>query len=315
MKKGKTIKVEDDANPTIVTGKTKDQKKAEQDKKRKKISKGYYNIPEDEIQEIIKRAKEGSTKDQAYLLKVFHNFLEKYVNMLSNDRFDLRDYDIKCFVKLYIGDKTLSQKLSRDSLNLTSYHKVIDNLKGITYMIQRYNDEHDVRQTVHLSFTECVMRYERRGSIPFSGFLYRYFFFILKKNVDALLIDQLGLKSFPLITDDAVGSSYDRDMDNAQISIPEAETPLSPSAEDFALNLDFLEIDENWIHGDGAVWPFNELLAHERQLIKWRYVDGLKPNRIAEKTSDHPNTCRQHIRLVTEKIKALLEEEDQYFYS
>jgi hypothetical protein len=33
--------------------------------------------------------------------------------------------------------------------------------------------------------------------------LYSYFFYLLKKNVDTFLIDQLGRKSFPLLSDDA----------------------------------------------------------------------------------------------------------------
>ena len=42
-----------------------------------------------------------------------------------------------------------------------------------------------------------------RGQYLLAGFLYSYFFYLLKKNVDTFLIDQLGRKTFPLIDDDA----------------------------------------------------------------------------------------------------------------
>ena len=57
-----------------------------------------------------------------------------------------------------------------------------------------------------MTFFQCITRYQRKdsekGPIPFSGFLYSYFFYLLKKNVDTFLIDQLGRKSFPLLSDD-----------------------------------------------------------------------------------------------------------------
>ena len=74
-------------------------------------------------------------------------------------------------------------------------------------MAKRYGDEEDIRQTVDMTFFQCIARYQRKdsekGPIPFSGFLYSYFFYLLKKNVDTFLIDQLGRKTFPLAPDES----------------------------------------------------------------------------------------------------------------
>lgn len=294
----------EDSEKIIVTDKSKEQKLAEREEKRVKVAKGYYDIPEEEMQEIIARAQKGSTADQNKLLEIFHNFLEKYVSMLRSGRYDLRDYDIKQFVTLYIGSKTLVQKIRRNQLSLKSYKEVSSVMKGIFSMIKRYNNEDDIRQTVHMSFMETLMRYVRRGSIPFSGYLYRYFFFVLKKNVDQYLISQTGLHSYPLITDDEVSSSYV--PEDAPSGIYEAAIPRPANLEDW-LRLE--DIDENWVDGSTAGHPFNQLKKYERQLLKWRYVDGLRPNKIAEKTSDHPNTCRQHIKMVIAKVEGILDAE------
>lgn len=297
----------------LITAKTKDEKLKERDEKRKKVAKGYYNVPEEEMQEIIARAQAGSQKDQEYLFKIFNNFLEKYVNMLSTGYYDLRDYDIKQFVYLFIGDKTLSAKIRNDQFNFNAYKEVSNVMKGIVYMVKRYNDEGDVRQTVHLTFLQCVLHYKRRGDIPFSGYLYRYFFYSLKKNVDSLLIDQLGLKSFPLMTDDAVTSSFkDGSTESAGgMSVHETEgvNPPAPTVEDM---MEIENIDEYWVMGERCSYPFSQLTIPERQLLKWRFVDGLRPNKIAEKTSDHPNTCRQHIKVIVEKVKKLVLEDAPY---
>ena len=46
---------------------------------------------------------------------------------------------------------------------------------GITYMAKRYGTEEDVRQTVDMTFFQCITRYERKdsekGPIPFSRIL------------------------------------------------------------------------------------------------------------------------------------------------
>ena len=138
-------------------------------------------------------------------------------------------------------------------------------------MAKRYGDEEDIRQTVDMTFFQCIARYQRKdsekGPIPFSAFLYSYFFYLLKKNVDTFLIDQLGRKSFPLITDD----DYEPEEGETQVGFKAPAVDV-----DFNNMLAVEQIDEIWVMGDTAAQPFNELSIQERQLLKWRYVDRQK---------------------------------------
>lgn len=273
------------------------------EKKRKAVSANYYNIPENELQEIIEKAKKGDSKSQSELLKVFNNFISKYISLLLRGKYDLHDYDIRKFISLFVTDHNVRTRLRRNKINHSTYKAVNDTMRGINYMIKRYCEEIDVRQTVQMSFLQCVMRYQRKGSIPFSGFLYSYFYYLLKKNVDAFLVYQLGRKSFPLYTDDSVSSSFsDSDSDQYQMNA----VPSSPSVEDL---LGTEEIDEFWILGETALFPFDQLTIQQRQLIKWRYVDGLKASQIAVKTTEHPNTCRAQIQEIREQIRDIIEKE------
>ena len=176
-------------------------------------------------------------------------------------------------------------------------------MRGINYMIKRYGEEADVRQTVQMTFLQCVMRYKRKGSIPFSGYIYSYFGFLLKRNVDGFLIYQLGRKSFPLHTDDGVSSSF---------SDPEVDTPTiySPQTQhDLEQLIGPDEIDEFWVLGETALFPFDQLTIQQRQLVKWKFVDGLKASQIAIKTTEHPNTCRAQIQLIRAQIREIMEAE------
>lgn len=165
-------------------------------------------------------------------------------------------------------------------------------------MAKRYGDEEDVRQTVNMTFFQCITRYQRKdsekGPIPFSGFLYSYFFYLLKKNVDTFLIDQLGRKSFPLL-DDESGSDED---ENTQPGFK--APPVEYTIEEI---LGAEEINEFWVLGETCYPPFNSLTVQERQLLKWRHVDNRKSSEIAQIVTEHPNTVREHLTKVRLKVK------------
>jgi hypothetical protein len=168
-------------------------------------------------------------------------------------------------------------------------------------MTKRYCTEEDVRQTVNLTFLQCVKRYEKRdsekGPIPFSAFLYSYFFYLLKKNVDTFLIDQLGRKSFPLYTEGSTGEDGSDHVEGFNVdTIEHAVRDLI-----FSNN-----VDEFWVLGESTQPPFDQLTVQERQLIKWKYVDGKKSSEIAAKITEHPNTVREHISKVKIKLKDIL---------
>lgn len=269
--------------------------------RRKAASAKYYNIPEEELQEMVLLAKRGDERAQQELLKVFNNFILKYTALLFDGKFDLHDYDIRRFVSLFATDKGVQFKLRGNKIDTQTYRHVQECMRGIKFMVRRYAEKIDVKQTVQMTFLQCVMRYERKGSIPFSGYIYSYFFFLLKKNVDQFLIYQLGRRSFPLYTDDNVSSSYQVGEESAGTLVP-----LGASAEDL---LGVEEVDEYWVLGDTAPFPFSLLSIQQRQLIKWRYVDNLKASQIALKTSEHPNTCRAQLQEIKEQLKKILDEE------
>lgn len=260
----------------------------------------YYSLEEDEMQALIAKAKSGSGVDQAELLKVFNNFLTKYVTLLYYGKYNLMDYDIRRFVSLFIKDNTTRYSLLKNNVNANVLRNVQECMRGIHYMSRRYGDEEDIRQTVYMTFFQCISRYERKGPIPFSGFLYSYFFYLLKKNVDTFLIDQLGRKTFPLLDDE----SNDDDNDDAKVIGFKAD-PVEYSIEQL-LAAD--KIDEFWILGEKCTAPFDRLSIQERQLLKWRYIDGQRSSELSLKINEHPNTIREHLSKIKIKLRDLIEE-------
>lgn len=276
-------------------------------KKTKDVSNQYYILEESEIQELITKAQQGDSFSQLELIKIFDPFLSKYVALLHYGKYKLNDYDIRQFINLFVPDKTVGFYLKRNKLNDTGHAKVQEVIQGIRYMVERYGDEEDTRQTVNMAFLQCLMNYQRKeskagGYVPFSGYIYSYFYFILSKHVKTFLIDQSGRKTFPLISDDDVNDSGDGEMVQGFTAPPE------PSVEElFGAEI----IDEFWVSGDTADFPFNRLTIQERQLLKWRFIDGYKSSMIAQRITEHPNTVREHFNRIRQKITEILIEDDE----
>lgn len=269
------------------------------EKPRKKFKETYYSLTEDEMQDLIARAKSGDGAAQVQLLETFNNFLSKYVTLLCYSKFNLNDYDIRRFIALFVKDPQVRFYLLKNKLTPQGVKHVNEAMRGIQYMTQRYGDEEDVMQTVRMSFLHCVSVYNRKPGIPFSGFLYSYFFYVLKKQVDAFLIDQLGRKTFPLIDDEDWG---DDDDDR-----PQGFTAPPESGADELIHAE--EIDELWVAGDTCHGPFKALTIQERQLLKWRYVNGERSSDIAGRITEHPNTVREHFNRIRAKITEAIKED------
>jgi DNA-directed RNA polymerase specialized sigma24 family protein len=266
----------------------------------------YYNLEEEEMQALILEAKKGSTVAQEELLKVFNNFLTKYVTMLHTGKYSYNDYDIRRFISLFVKDTFVRYALMKNKLNQAGYKHVNECINGILYMVKRYCSEEDIQQTIRLTFFQCITRYEKKdsdkGPIPFSAFLYSYFLYLLKKNVDTMLINQLGRKSFPLITQDDLfndGESEDSPKAGAFVDTEEYANIDTPFNND---------VDEFWVLGDSVNDLFQRLTLQERQLLKWRYIDGQRSSEIAIKITEHPNTVREHLTKIRDKISTILEE-------
>jgi DNA-directed RNA polymerase specialized sigma24 family protein len=58
-----------------------------------------------------------------------------------------------------------------------------------------------------------------------------------------------------------------------------------------------------WVLGEKIFPPFDVLSVQERQLIKWRFADGKKSSEISQKINEHPNTVREHLSRIKDKIE------------
>jgi hypothetical protein len=84
----------------------------------------YYNLAESEMQDLIAKAKKEDPRAQEELLKVFNNFLTKYVSLLYHCRYNLDDYDIRRFISLFVKNSFVRFALMKNKLNKPNYKHV-----------------------------------------------------------------------------------------------------------------------------------------------------------------------------------------------
>ena len=92
----------------------------------------YYALSEDEMQDLIAKAKKGNQNAQNELLTVFNNFLTKYVSMIYYGKYNLSDYDIRRFTSLFVKDSFVRFNLMKQKLNQAGY-------KHVNECLRRYN--------------------------------------------------------------------------------------------------------------------------------------------------------------------------------
>jgi hypothetical protein len=92
----------------------------------------YYNLAEEEMQDLISKAKSGNQIAQLELIKVFNNFLTKYTTMIYHGKYNLNDYDIRRFTSLFVKDSYVRFALMKNKLNQAGY-------KHVNECLRRYN--------------------------------------------------------------------------------------------------------------------------------------------------------------------------------
>ena len=279
-----------------------EEKRKKKEAQYKSITKRYYQLPEEEMQALVKRVQEGDPEATEQILKIFENFFMKYVSLLYYGRYDLRDYDLRQFIKLWLYQKKYIKYLNVKNMHPNTMSDIKQSINKIVFMVKRYNDIEDVIHTCQMALLSSIKRYERRGEVPFSAFLYNYYFYALKKEVQVFLIDQLGRKTFPLI--DSPSESGVDNTDRLRFAMETPTVDLDAETESLSSSGG---IDARWVEGMTTEFPFSELDEDQRQLLKWRFIDGLTLAEISQRRLQKTTDVKRELAEITEILDKLRE--------
>ena len=272
--------------------------------KKKTYKDRQYSLSNDEMYELVLAFQVGDEKAGLKMMEVFENFLANFIKLLFYGVYDRSNYELRRFISFYVPEGFLRYKLLKNQMNSSEFRQVNDIVRGISGMVARTCQLEDVEQAINLSFLDCLKRYELRessqgGSVPIPNYISYYSLYLFKKATDTYLINQLGRHTFPLIDE----KDSNEKTDYSEAIQHGMAPPVGPNLEEF---LDRDEFDELWVRGDTARGVFATLTQSERQILKWRYIDGEKASEIANRILEHSNTSRERLTAIKQKLKEAL---------
>ena len=231
-----------------------------------------WDEQEAEIADLVARSNAGDSGATSELLEKFEVYLKRWETLLIYRRFSLEATDIREFFCLYIRNRNVTRMLRSMNLNRQVMGEVWRISGELHYLVTTMMEREDVWQLIISVFLHCLRRYrpmEKEGkTIPFFRYLYYRFRLELKSELTKLTMDPVFSYGF-----------YELNQEGGQ---GETQKPTR----EYSYDQNFFEfqndIQEGWVSGTDATFPFDRLDPHERQVIKWHYRDGLRRKDIAE---------------------------------
>jgi DNA-directed RNA polymerase specialized sigma24 family protein len=274
---------------------------------KKSYKERQYNLTNDEMYKLVMEFQAGNESAGIKMMEVFENFLANFIKLLFYGVYDRNNYELRRFIGFYVPEGYLRFKLLKNQMNSSEMKQINDVIRGISGMVQRNCEIEDVQQAINLSFLQCLRVYKPRessqgGSVPIPNYISNYSLYLFKKATDTYLINQLGRHTFPLMDEKDSNEKTDYAEPVQQGMAP----PVGPGLEEF---LDREEFDERWVSGESAKGIFALLTPSERQILKWRYIDGEKASEIANRILEHSNTSRERLAAIKQKLKDAMAEQ------
>lgn len=225
-----------------------------------------------------------STKDAAPLLAQYEQFLNKYYQLLAKQVIDYHNYDIRCFIACYIKEEETIKDLRASGhykkQTMESAQLVVQQLHS---KIRSYQSKEIYHELV-IPFLQIASIYQPIG-VGFEKYAYKTYKYHLKRHLDEIKWDVLDSRNL-LYLDEKDEEHWEEEIEVID-ALSYQERPMS----------DLLAPD--WIHGDLAEAPFDQLSSHERFVLVRYYDEGWTDKEIARKLPYHPKSIhRMRARIV-----------------
>lgn len=269
----------------------------------------------------------AGANDEEAKMELYHRFrwfLLKYRALLKGGIFNAYSKDrrdVRMFISFYAKSKQIRGLLMSHKGIPVGQTKVVASVNRVIGQLQtqcRSLGEDEIDSIIDMTFFQCVNVYdpkrkvkdacteeglsydklsvkkqiewdEKVPEVGFEGFMFNYFHYLLRKNLDTVLNGvQAGIglaKGFNALTDEFQNPELDEITEPAAYH-PEGETV----------------IDSSWDGGSTADWPWDELSQQERWLIKQRYHNRRFACEIGESVGMSASVIRNRIKAAKAKI-------------
>jgi DNA-directed RNA polymerase specialized sigma24 family protein len=235
-----------------------------------------YTITHDE--QVLNYQETGNSEK---LVEQFHNFLNKYLYMLTSDNVDYSNYDLRCFLATFVQNKEVRKSLRRGKFHskesVAVARKTLDYLR---FKLRNHNQDELYAELV-IPLLHCAQRYQPIGR-SFEKYLYRAYKFYLKRHLDTIQLDAM----------DTYGTLYYGQFEEEIELLDELQEEQM-----FVLNPELDEgmelTDPRWISGKDCSEAFTPLKAHERYILAKYYYEKNTDKEIARMLPYNPKSIHR----------------------
>ena len=233
----------------------------------------YLNGPDKEREEAL-----------STLLKAWHKYFMKYVEILCGSKIDIRNRDTKEFLQLF---------LSTEDRNPYSVVSIRNYVKTICNNLE----PDDIYNQLCMIFMELLNDYQPQEGINFTRYLTKLFRWSVKSWLMEMASDPLsGVFTNIEIVEDILEHNTGQ---------------VQPTANDTIVNDGLgLELDLKWVFQEGE-GMFSNLSSYERYLIYLNYKEEMSIRDMAKKFGRSKNTIHTHLKSALDKLRRIHNEQHE----
>jgi hypothetical protein len=282
--------------------------------------------------------------DEEAKLELYHRFrwfLLKYRALLKSGIFNAYSKerrDIRLFVSFYSKSpqiRGLLMSYRGIPVGQTKVVQAVNKIIGQLHFQCKSLGDEEIDSIIDMTFFQCANVYDPKRKVKeacnaeglvydklttakqekwdkevpevgFEGFMFNYFHFLLRKNLDTVLNGiqaGIGIAASGVETSTITVADDNPYADRITLQAKEFEDDLRPDE----------PIDSNWDGGSTAQWPWDELSQQERWLIKQRYHNKRFACEIGESVGMSASVIRNRIKAAKAKVIDVSVEDNAHY--
>jgi hypothetical protein len=244
------------------------------------------------IDQLVLRHQQGDEEATLELIEIFNPLFKKYTRIIKEGKLDLRDYETRSFICLFIADPEIRRKLKLSKIGRNTRDAAYSALAVINTGFGSYAEEDLHHEQIVLLLKLAAKPIKK----SFCAFVRGSYKFELSQLVKKVIRNPLN-KAYPYMEPE-----QERSEEVIESILTDDEYPnLEPL--NFLLPVDeYGELDINWCYGLGCGEVFESLTPFERQILKMHYIDRLGDAEISDQVGFHRNWVGIRRRNAVEKV-------------
>jgi RNA polymerase sigma factor (sigma-70 family) len=246
-----------------------------------------------QIEELVQKYKNGDEAAAEMLIRYFHPFLCKYLSLLKDNKFDIKNKDSRNFVCSFLAEADVRALLKKHWHSAETIAKAYNCIGYLNKVCEQYTSEDIYQELIVILLTLCK-RYDIKKGKNFCGYVNNAFRYELSRKIK-------------MITKDPIVFSASDNMNYNDLEYIDNVSPFEENPKLYVNTPVLMEYDNtldiDWVNGITCSDSFYNLERMERLILKCTYQDGMTDIQISEMIGVHRHTIRNKRIKAIEKLK------------